>query len=91
MTSWLVGNGVYALNGDHIGWFEISTLYDLHNQIIGMLQHACTPPLAERAPPPMPEFPRRPHIPLLKARHQRIRAAMPPPAAMYASVAMQLN
>ncbi len=94
VTSWLVGNGVYALNGDHIGWFEISTLYDLHNQIVGMLQHACTPPLADRAPPTMPEFARRPHIPLLKARHQRVRAAMPPPpppAAMYASVAMQLN
>jgi hypothetical protein len=47
---------VYAVNGDHIGWFEISTLYDVHNRIVGMLQHTCAPLSAERLPPPMPEF-----------------------------------
>ena len=99
VTSWLVGNGVYALNGDHIGWFEISTLYDVHNHIVGMLQHACTPQLAERVPAQMPTFSRRPHIPLLKVRHPRVPAAtqLPPqpspsPIAMYAgAAAMQLN
>lgn len=97
VTSWLVGNGVYALNGDHIGWFEISTLYDVHNHIVGMLQHACTPQLAERAPAQMPVFTRRPHIPLLKGRHQRAPVSplpppAPPPSSMYAgAVALQAN
>ncbi|MFS2003200.1 4-fold beta flower protein [Duganella sp. CT11-25] len=88
VTSWLFGNGVYALNGDHIGWFDISTLYDVHNHIVGMLQHACTPQLAARVPAQMPPFPRRPQVPLLKVRHVRAPAAAqpspPPPAMMYA-------
>lgn len=94
VTSWLFGNGVYALNGEHIGWFEISTLYDVHNQIVGMLQHACTPQLATRVPAQMPHFSRRPHIPLLRGRHARAPATpMPPPQAKsYAGAAsMQLN
>lgn len=96
VTSWLFGNGVYALNGDHIGWFEISTLYDVHNHIVGMLQHACTPQLAARVPAQMPPFPRRPHIPLLKGRHVRMPAAIPAPppsqTMMYAnSASLQLT
>jgi hypothetical protein len=100
VTSWLVGNGVYALNGDHIGWFEISTLYDLHNHIVGMLQHACTPQMAERVPAQMPAFTRRPHIPLLKGRHQRapisplpwpLPPPSPPSARFAGTLAMHAN
>jgi hypothetical protein len=80
VVSWLFGNGVYGLNGDHVGWFEISTLYDLHNGIIGMLLHTYPQFVADQ-PPPMPAFSRRPHIPLLKVRHGR------PPVA----IAQQLN
>jgi hypothetical protein len=77
VVSWLFGNGVYAVNGDHIGWFEISTLYDVNNRIVGMLQHTCAPLPADRMPPPMPQFSRRPHVPLLKARHGRPPVAVP--------------
>ncbi len=83
VTSWLFGNGVYALNGDHIGWFEISTLYDIHNRIVGMLAQACEPLAADHLPAQLPPFSRRPHIPLLKGRHMRTPATtMAPPQAM---------
>jgi hypothetical protein len=83
VVSWLFGNGVYAVNGDHIGWFEISTLYDVHNRIVGMLQHTCAPLSAERLPPPMPEFSRRPHVPRLKVRHSRPPVTVPPAAQLH--------
>jgi hypothetical protein len=88
VTAWLVGNGVYAVTGDHIGWFEISTLYDLHNGIVGMLQHACAPLPPASLPAEMPPFARRPHIPLLKVRRMRPAAAdtPPPPSARFAQV-----
>jgi hypothetical protein len=60
VTAWLFGNGVYSLKGDHIGWFEMSTLYDLHNGVIGMLQQACTSLPAGSMPDEMPSFARRP-------------------------------
>jgi hypothetical protein len=82
VTAWLFGNGVYSLKGDHIGWFEMSTLYDLHNGVIGMLQQACTSLPAGSMPDEMPSFARRPHVPLLKVRRMRPAATdalLPPP------------
>jgi hypothetical protein len=71
VTAWLFGNGVYSVKGEHIGWFEMSTLYDLHNGITGMLRHACEPLSPVYVPDDMPPFARRPHVPLLKVRRMR--------------------
>lgn len=79
VTSWLFGNGVYALNGDHVGWFENSTLFDLHNKPVGTLQQASG--LQPDSTLPMPLFSRRPHIPLLKGRHMRPPADEPAASA----------
>lgn len=67
VTAWLFGNGVYAVNGDHIGWFENATLSDLHDKPVGTLAQ----PEHAAAQLPMPLFARRPHVPRLKARHSR--------------------
>jgi hypothetical protein len=84
VTSWLFGNGVYALNGDHIGWFEVSTLYDVHNHILGMLAQACAP-LAGDLPKQMPQFSRRPHVPMLRGRHPRTPSSTAPDTTQFST------
>lgn len=71
VNSWLFGNGVYALTGEHVGWFEAGTLFDLQNQIIGKIASAL-PELSTASAIEMPVFQRRPQVPTLRARRPRI-------------------
>jgi hypothetical protein len=93
VVAWLFGNGVYTVKGDHIGWFEMSTLYDLQNGIVGMLQHACAPLSPASVPDEMPPFARRPHVPPLKVRRMRPASAdtlmLKPPPVRFVHSAFQ--
>ncbi len=62
VSAWLFGDGVYALDGEHTGWYVSDTLFDIQLQVLGTNSHAFLG---------MPEFHRRPRVPTLKPRHDR--------------------
>ena len=72
--AWVFGVSVFALKGEHIGWFEHGVLFDVDNRKLGFLSGAlglgrAMPPLAEA--PPLPAFSKRPYVPTLRARLAR--------------------
>lgn len=71
VSAWLFGNGVYSMVGEHIGWFEHCFLFDIDNEVVGLLAQQCAAELLGNLPPSMPAFPRRPHVPLLRGRQRR--------------------
>lgn len=76
--AWVFGVSVFALKGEHIGWFEHGVLFDVDNRKLGFLSGALglcgtIPPLADA--PPLPVFSKRPNVPTLRARLARPAAA----------------
>jgi hypothetical protein len=72
--AWVFGVSVFALKGEHIGWFEHGVLFDVDNGKLGFLAGAIG--LGAAAPelssaPPLPAFPKRPNVPALRARLAR--------------------
>jgi hypothetical protein len=86
VSAWLFGNGVYSTAGEHTGWFEHGFLFDIDNEVVGLLAQICAPELLGELPPSMPAFPRRPHVPLLRARQRRPQSL--PAGAVMSSLAM---
>lgn len=73
-VAWVFGVSVFALKGEHIGWFEHGILFDVDNNKLGFVAGAiglggATPQLAE--PSRLPRFAKRPYVPALRARLAR--------------------
>ncbi len=72
--AWVFGVSVFALKGEHIGWFEHGVLFDVDNNKLGFVAGAiglggAAPHLAEV--PPIPRLAKRPNVPTLRARLAR--------------------
>lgn len=72
--AWVFGVSVFALKGEHIGWFEHGVLFDVDNNKLGFVAGAiglggASPQLADA--PPLPRFAKRPYVPALRARLAR--------------------
>ena len=73
-AGWIFGLTVFAINGEHMGWFEDGILYDVANHKLGFVPGARG--LGTRAPalgptPPMPPLGKRPLVPPLRGRPAR--------------------
>ncbi len=74
VVAWVFGIGVFALPGEHIGWFEDGVLFDSDNCALGFIHSTTgltlvTPAVVQA--PAMPAFPRRPSTPRLHGKHGR--------------------
>jgi hypothetical protein len=76
-VGWVFGLSVFSLKGEHIGWFEEGTFFDVENRVLGFVPGAkglalALPPLAPE--PVLPAFGKRPCVPTLRGRTARPRA-----------------
>jgi hypothetical protein len=74
VVAWVFGIGVFALPGDHIGWFEDGVLFDSDNCALGFVNAAkglklVTPTIVST--PAIPPLPRRPSTPRLHGKPGR--------------------
>ncbi len=73
-AAWVFGMSLFAITGEHIGWYEDGVFFDVHNKVLGFfagaagLPHDFPVPLA---PPPMPPLSKRPNVPPLLGRPAR--------------------
>ncbi len=74
VVAWVFGIGVFAMPGEHIGWFEDGVLYDSNNCALGFVEAnkglSLVTPVVMPAPS-MPVFPRRPSTPRLHGKSGR--------------------
>jgi hypothetical protein len=75
VVAWVFGIGVFALPGEHIGWFEDGVLYDSDNCVLGFIDAAkgrkVVTPLVVSTPA-LPPFARRPSTPRLHGKPGRL-------------------
>jgi hypothetical protein len=74
VIAWVFGIGVFALAGEHIGWFEDGVLFDSDNCALGFVSAAkglklVTPAVVSA--PAIPQLPRRPSTPRLHGKPGR--------------------
>lgn len=59
---WLIGNNVFSLTGNHLGWFEHGILYDGNNDIVALAAH---PTAHKRSFPVEKKLPQMPDAPMM--------------------------
>lgn len=75
-VGWVFGLSVFSPKGEHVGWFEEGTLFDIDNKVLGFVAGASLPGLALPAlapEPPEPALSKRPCVPTLRGRTARPR------------------